>query len=81
MVRKCIRLRVWHHSSKISEEEDFYLLEDLDAGISDFPGAHVILGRSSFIAAGMVSDQRPSLSPIFRGPKSQGKAVTIEDDA
>ncbi|RDH20690.1 AMP-binding enzyme family protein [Aspergillus niger] len=68
-VRQCITLRIWLRSSKISEEEDFYLLEDLDAGIPT--GAHAILRRSSSINAEMNPDKHPSLSPIFGSLKTK----------
>ncbi|PYH67858.1 uncharacterized protein BO88DRAFT_72150 [Aspergillus vadensis CBS 113365] len=70
-VRRCIKLRIWLHASKISEEEDFYLLEDVDDVIPNAFGAHAILGQGSSIHEGMGSGQPPSLSPVFSSPKTK----------
>ncbi|PWY71369.1 hypothetical protein BO83DRAFT_52043 [Aspergillus eucalypticola CBS 122712] len=70
-VRQCIKLRIWLHASKISEEEDFYLLEDVDDVVPNTSGAHAILGQKSSIQEGMDSGQPPSLSPIFGPPKTK----------
>lgn len=82
-VRQCITLRIWFHSSKISEEEDFYLLEDGDYVIPNTSGAHAILGQRSSIYARMCSDRNPSLCPIGVSRKSKGKTVQSanENDA
>ncbi|EHA25834.1 hypothetical protein ASPNIDRAFT_43754 [Aspergillus niger ATCC 1015] len=77
-VRQCITLRIWLRSSKISEEEDFYLLEDLDAGIPT--GAHAILRRSSSINAEMNPDKHPSLSPIFGSLKTKGTIMKASNE-
>lgn len=82
-VRGCIKLRIWLHASKKSEEEDFYLLEDVDDVIPNTFGAHAILGQRSSIHEGMGSGQPPSLSPVFSSPKTKGKTVQSanENDA
>ncbi|RAK90836.1 hypothetical protein BO79DRAFT_208194 [Aspergillus costaricaensis CBS 115574] len=80
-VRQCIKLRIWLHASKISEEEDFYLLENVDDVIPNTFGAHAILGQRSFIHEGMGSDRNPSLCPIGTSRKSKGKTVSTENSA
>ncbi|RAH63406.1 hypothetical protein BO85DRAFT_515911 [Aspergillus piperis CBS 112811] len=70
-VRQFIKLRIWLHASKISEEEDFYLLEDINDVIPNTSGVHAILGQRSSIYARMFSDQNPSLCPIGISRKSK----------